>query len=101
MKTLLEALSATPKTKRQLAEDMGCGTREVELEVQDARMRGVPIYSDTDGYRYAQTADEAYLCALRLQRRAANQFLTARALRRAARRMEVREMEQQTLWSAA
>jgi hypothetical protein len=45
VKTLLEALTATPKNKRQLAEDMGVSTRVVELEV-DSR-RGVPVCAAT------------------------------------------------------
>jgi biotin operon repressor len=93
--TLLEALTATPQTKRVLAEKLGTSSREVELEVQDARLRGVPIISDSDGYRYAQTPQEARQCAARLRSRAIRQMETAQALDRAADKMPL------SLWNDA
>ena len=97
--TILEALRSTPTTKKALAERMGCDTRTVETEVQAARLRGVPICSDDRGYWFAQTPAEVRECADRLRRRYINQALTARALRRAAARMERRG--EPTLWDAA
>lgn len=95
--TILDALRDTPLTKKALAEAMGCDTRTVEQEVQAARLRSVPIISDSDGYRLAQSAEEVEACAAALRRRAAHQFVTARALRRAARRM--RGIVQKELWA--
>lgn len=91
MTSILEALTAQSQNKRVLAEKMGWTTREVEMEIQRYRLEGIPILSDGDGYRMAQSAEEVQHCADRLRRRAANQFITARAMRRAARRMAVRE----------
>lgn len=99
--TLIEALDATPKTKKVLAELLGTDTRSVELAVQEARLRGLPILSDSEGYRYAQTSEEVQVCAARLRRRAATQFLTARALKRAAVRMKAREDAPLTFFTEA
>lgn len=90
--TLLEALTASPLTKKALAEKCATSPRNIEEAVMEARLRGVPIVSDGDGYRYAQTAEEVRQCADRLRRRAINQLLTARGLRRAARSLERTEM---------
>lgn len=91
MTSILEALTAHPQNKRILAEKMGWSTREVELEINRYRLAGIPILSDQDGYWIAQTADEVRGCADRLRRRAVNQLLTSRALRRAAKRMAAKE----------
>lgn len=98
--TLLDALTSRPQNKRILAEKLSTTPREVELLVQDARLRGIPIWSDSDGYRYCLSADEARLCAQRLRNRAIRQLLTSRALRRAAQTMAAREQEQASLWDA-
>jgi biotin operon repressor len=95
--SLLEFLTAQPKTKRQLAELTGWHARNVEAEVNRLRLQGVPIISDGDGYRYARNADEVRACADALARRLVTQYRTVRALRRAARRMD----EPPTLWDAA
>ena len=90
--TLLDALTTTPQTKRQLAEKVGLPTREVEALIQSYRLDGVWIVSDSQGYRYATTAAEMQDCARRLRERAIHQLLTARALRRAAREWQAIEM---------
>lgn len=101
MTSILEALTAQPQKKRVLAEKMGWSTRDVELEIQRHRLNGVPIVSDSDGYRYAQTSAEVRLCADRLRRRAVNQLLTSRALRRAAARLAAKESALPQLWDDA
>jgi hypothetical protein len=102
---LLEALSATSQTKKVLAERLGWytatgkpDTRRVELEINDARHRSVPIVSDSDGYRFAQTPAEARQCAERLRNRAIRQMETAAGLDRAADNLERARL---TLWDAA
>jgi biotin operon repressor len=96
--TLIEALTTTPLTKKALAERMGTDTRSVELEVQDARLRGIPIVSNSDGYWLAQTPAEARQCAERLRNRAIRQMETAAGLDRAADNLERARL---TLWSDA
>jgi biotin operon repressor len=95
---IAELLTATPQTKAVLAEKLGTTSREVELEIHAARLRGVPIYSDQDGYRWPQSAAEVRACADRLNNRVVNQYRVVRALRRAAQRMESRE--QMEIWAA-
>ena len=85
--TLLDALTGSPQTKKMLAEKLGLPTREVEALVQTYRLDGVWIVSSGDGYRFAQNAAEVIECARRLRTRAVRQMLTARALRRSARRV--------------
>lgn len=93
-------LASEPKTKRELAIASGYSTRDVELLIQGARLDGVPICSDSRGYFLAADATEAAQCAAALRRRAITQLLTARAMRRAARRMAAEEahVEQPSLW---
>jgi biotin operon repressor len=90
--TLLDALTAEPQTKRELAEKVGLPTREVEALIQSYRLDGVWIVSDSRGYRYAATVEEMQDCARRLRERAIHQLLTARALRRSARDFKTVEM---------
>jgi hypothetical protein len=78
---------------------MGWSVREIELEVNRYRLAGIPILSSGDGYWYATNPSEVRQCAARLRSRAATQFLTARALNRAAARMEAKEAL--TLWQDA
>lgn len=85
---LLDALTTTPLTKRALASKMGCTTREVEIEVQEARLEGAPILSGPDGYWLTTDPQEVAACASRLRSRAVNQLVTSRALRKTARRLE-------------
>lgn len=89
--TISEWLTHDPQTKRQLAEKTGYSTRDVELLIQAARLEGVPICSNGDGYWLARNSAEIANCAARLRSRAAHQFVTARAMRRAAQRMAVSE----------
>lgn len=96
--SILAALSTTPITKKALAEKLATSSREVELMIHAARLEGAPICSDDRGY-WLGTAAEVAECARRLRSRYINQALTARALRRAAARME-RQLEQETLWAA-
>lgn len=92
-----DLLRSTPLTKKALAEAAGCSSREVELAIHEARLAGVPIVSDDRGY-WLGTATEVLECAERLRRRYVNQAVTARALRRTARRME--GVRQTQLWTA-
>lgn len=100
--TVVPFLTRRPQTKRELADRMGIPQRSVEEAVQVERLAGAPILSDGDGYRLAGTSDELEAQVQRLRRRAANQFLTARAVRQTARRMKVAEDARQrpsgTLW---
>ena len=82
-------------TRKQLAERLETNTREVELGILQARLEGAAIVSDSHGYRLSTDPSEVYHCARRLRVRAIHQLLTARALRRTARRME--GIEQRTL----
>lgn len=89
--TLLDVLSTTPQTKRELASKVGCTPREVELEVNRLRLDGAEIISDSSGYRLGASAAEVDACADRLRVRAIHQLLTSRALRRTARCMAAAE----------
>ena len=91
-------LTDRPQTKRVLAEKSGYSVRDVELLIHAARLEGVPIVSSADGYWLSANGAEIAVCADRLRRRAINQLLTARALRRTARRL--RGVEQRELWAA-
>lgn len=93
-----EHLTTQPQTKKVLAERSGYNEREVELLINVARLDGVPIVSNGDGYKLAQSPAELRECADRLQRRVVSQYLTLRALRRTARRLE--GIAQRTLWAA-
>ena len=70
---------------------LGISIRKVQEILQALRLAGVPVFSDEDGVRLAQTADEARACADGLRRRIAHQYLTYRALRNTARRMHLAE----------
>jgi biotin operon repressor len=87
----LDALSATPQTKKELASKLGIPTRDVEALVQQYRLDGAAIVSDGSGYRLARNAAEVESCYRRLRSRAVHQLVTARALRRTARRMTAEE----------
>ena len=90
--TLLDALTADPQTKRELASKVGLSTREVELLINSYRRDGVWIVSNSQGYRYAASIEEMQDCARRLRERAIHQLITARAMRRAARDFKTVEM---------
>lgn len=89
--TVTDFLTRRPQTKRELAERMGVTQRTVEQLVQLERQSGAPILSDADGYRLAASSDELEAQARRLRIRAAHQFVTARAVRRTARRIKADE----------
>lgn len=97
--SILEVLRNEPLTKRQLAEAMHADTRSIEAEIQRLRLNFVPVCSDERGYWLARTPAEVRECAERLRHRYITQALTARALRRAARRLEARE--ELRLWDVA
>ena len=101
--TLLDALSTTPQTKRELASKLGIPTREVEALVQSYRLDGAAILSSGDGYALGQSAAEVDACARRHRVRAIHQLLTSRALRRTARRMAATEHRRPAwpAWDAA
>lgn len=88
-------LTTTPQTKRELAEKSGYAVREVELLIHAARLEGVPIASDSRGY-WLGTAAEVEACARRLRSRYIHQAMTARAMRKTARRLA--GFEQKELW---
>ena len=94
---MIDILTDTPQTKRELAEKSGHSVRDVELLIHAARLEGVPILSDGDGYRLSHDPAEVLACSQRLRRRAIHQLLTSRALRRTARRMAAPQI---TLWAA-
>ena len=89
--TLLDALTASPQTKRILASKLGIPTRDVEAAIQSYRLDGAAILSSGDGYALGQSAAEVDACADRLRVRAIHQLLTSRALRATARRMAAAE----------
>ena len=89
--SVLPWLTHRPQTKRELSERMGIPARDVEEMVRLARLEGAAIVSDGDGYRLAASSKELDTQARRLRIRAAHQFLTARAVRQAARRMKEAE----------
>ena len=92
-----------PATLAELARWMQVPRRTVEQTVQEARLAGVAIISDGNGVHLAADATEAAACDAALRRRAITQLLTARAMRRAAKRMaqEEAQIEQPSLWDAA
>jgi len=96
--TLLDALTLDPATKLELAEKLGLytatgkpDTRSVEALVQQYRLDGVAIWSDSEGYRLCRNAAEAETCYERLRHRALTQLRTAWAVRRTARRLAAQE----------
>jgi biotin operon repressor len=91
----LDALSATPQTKKELASKLGIPTRDVEALVQQYRLDGAAIVSSSAkgsaGYRLARSAAEVNECLERLRQRAAQQFRTVQALRLTRDRMRADE----------
>jgi hypothetical protein len=86
-----------------LATNHGWPRRTVEACLQELRLAGEPIVTDAYGVHLARSADEVAECVAALRRRAVHQMLTARALRRTARRMREAELrvEPQSLWDFA
>ena len=100
MTDVLYALGHGPANARRkidLAHSTGLPTRTVELEIQHLRLEGHPICSDENGY-WLGTVEEVEACARRLRSRYINQAMTARALRKTARRMA--GYQQRELWAA-
>lgn len=95
-----QLLANLPATIAELATWLHVPRRTIEAAIQDARLAGVPIVSDSNGVHLAADATEAATCADALRRRAISQLLTARALRQTARRMALDEahVEQPSLW---
>ena len=77
--------------------------RNVQAAIQAMRERGVPIIGSDEGMHVARDAQAALEAAEALRRRAITQLLTARALRRAGRRMAAAKakVEPLTLWTEA
>jgi biotin operon repressor len=90
-----EFLTGEPRTKKQIAELAGISPREVELLIHAARLEGVPIASNSDGYWLESQPQKVRTIALRLRNRAMTQLQTASALDGTADRMEQRPV---TLW---
>ena len=84
---LLRLLGNASVTQADIASACELSIRDVQAILRDLRIAGVPVLSDGDGIRLAQTADEARACAEALRRRLVSQYLTYRALRSTARRM--------------
>jgi len=80
---------------------LGISIRKVQEILQALRLAGVQVFSDEDGVRLAQTADEARACAEGLRRRLVTQYRTLRAMRATARRMQEAEDARYnvTLWN--
>jgi hypothetical protein len=99
---LLRLLTNAGATQKDIAKACDMEVRDVQQAILELRLAGHPIISTADrrGMRLAQTADEARACADALRRRAIRQLLTARALRRTARRMQEEEdaRARVTLW---
>ena len=77
--------------------------RTIQAALQVLRLLGYPIISGSDGVRLATTAAETMACAQALRRRAITQWMTARALRWTARRMQMAEDAASggTLWEVS
>lgn len=86
--TISPFLTGSPQTKRELADKSGYTIRDVELLIHAARLEGVPICSNTDGYWLSQDAAEVRQCADRLLHRLSVQAATAHALKATADRLE-------------
>jgi biotin operon repressor len=97
---VLRLLTNASVKQADLAFVLGLSIRQVQSALQQLRLEGKPIYSDEDGMRLAQTADEACACADALRRRLVSQYRTVRALRATARRMQEAEdaRGRSTLW---
>jgi len=93
---VLAMLKRGPLTLAELAQANHLPRRAVEEAVQALRLAGEPIVSDGNGIRYSTDAAEVAACAKALRRRYISQAITARALRRTARRLE--SAGELTLW---
>jgi biotin operon repressor len=88
---VLRLLTNASVKQADMAFVLGISIRKVQECLQALRLEGVPVFSDEDGVRLAQTADEARACADALRRRLVSQYRTYRALRNTARRMHLAE----------
>src|SRR5687767_4953880 len=98
---LLPLIGSTEDTARTIGDVAYLSAfprREVEACVQEARLAGYPICSSSKGLWRAQDAQEAASMGERLRICAIHQLLTARAMRRSARRMAAAEAEQLPLF---
>ncbi len=84
---ITDILTSTPLTKKVLAEKLGTDVRSVELMIQEARLAGWPILSNSDGYWLSRDPQQVKACAERLRSRALTQLETAGALAKAAERL--------------
>jgi predicted DNA-binding transcriptional regulator YafY len=102
---VLRLLANASATQRDLAAALDLSVREVQEAILDLRLAGHPIigHADKRGMRLSDAADEVLACAISLRRRALTQFVTSRALRRTARRMQAADdaAARLTLWGAA
>lgn len=89
---IVDLLTDRPQTKRLLAARAGCSTREVEAFIQEERLDGWPILSNSDGYWLSNDPAEIRKCAERLRSRALTQLQTAASLKEAADKLPI------TLW---
>jgi biotin operon repressor len=89
---VLRLLTNASATQRDIAAACDIPIRTVQEIIQELRLEGQPIISvGWRGMRLSRNADEALACAVSLRRRAITQLLTARALRRTARAMQLAE----------
>ena len=89
--TVLRLLGNASVKQPDIAFVLDLSIRKVQSAIVELRLAGFPVFTDTDGVRLAQTADEARACADALRRRIAHQYLTFRALRSTARAMHLAE----------
>lgn len=92
--------SRTPVTYAELCDELRCSRRLIEQAVQDLRLRGEPICTDSRGAWVASSSAEVFDQYRRLRRRYISQAVTARRLRATAAAMQRRELAQMSLWAA-
>ena len=88
---VLRLLTNASVKQADIAFVLDISIRAVQKAIRQLRLEGVPVFSDEDGIRLAQTADEADACANALGRRMRSQYRTYRALRNTARAMHLAE----------
>lgn len=93
---MLVAYRGRSCTLASIALSLRLSRRDVEQAVQELRLAGEPLVSDSEGIRYTTDPKEVAACAEALRRRLVSQYLTSRALRRTARRLE--GINQPSLW---
>ena len=73
------------QTTRELSRISGLHPREITKAIQQERLHGAPILSDSGGFWLAETSTEVLRCARQLHRRAGEIHRTAHALQKIAK----------------